>query len=115
MPRNPVTLVINPMPLVGNYNMQLYGMTFSRVTELLDDPFDYRAVAQAFIEEIGEEGCDDHPIMVMSIKPIFPGDEKREEIEYDLTVLMPPELARDLDHNTSWDFEPITQPEEEVA
>jgi hypothetical protein len=101
-------LVLNPMPLVGNYNLQLYGMTFTRVTELLTDPFDYRAIAAMFIEELEDEGCEDHPVMVMSIKPIFPGDEEREEIEYDLTVLMPPELARDLDLNSSWEFEVIT-------
>lgn len=80
------------MPLASTHDYQLYVTSFIRVTELLDEPKDTRAAAQAFIEELTEdyEGRLDDSITVISASDITDTDCEREEIEYVFMVLASP-------------------------
>jgi hypothetical protein len=76
--------------LAATTNHELRTVEFTRVTELLDNPWNFQAVAEAFIDEVNEYEPDD-AVIVVSVDSITPEEEKREEIDYRLTVLITPE------------------------
>lgn len=84
------------MLLASTHNYGLFNASFTRVTELLDNPKDTKAAAAMFIEELIELTEDDlsDSVTVLAAAEVTDEDCLRDEIEYSFVVLTSPEAAR---------------------
>lgn len=81
------------MAFASTYDCKLYDVGFTRVTDLLSEPFNTQLAALMFIEELADDYGEilEGSVTVISSLPVFPGDELRDEIEYQFVVLMSPD------------------------
>ena len=92
-------------PITTNdLDLEIYEVGFTRVTELLAEPADVRTAAGMFVDELKDDYALDFEPVVLHAKPLFPGDEKRDEIEYTFTVLMSRHDVEGLEDDAPYSF-----------